>query len=354
MKKILKRIVIVVMTLVLALTIAGYAVFHNELTSLSSLKKVDNHPLYTMEYTADYGLDRFMETGASSDEELTQFVIKQVLKGLPLTIKIPNLGCSTFLAENTEGGYLFGRNFDMDYSPAILVRTAPKNGNASLSMVNLAFLGYGEDNLPDSFKSSLLSLAVPYAPLDGINEMGLAVGVLLIPTEATDQKTDKVDITTTTAIRMMLDTCSNVNEAVKMLSQYDMHSSANSCYHFQIAYAAGNSVVVEYIDNEMKIVEKEGNYQCATNFLLTPGKYDFGKGYDRYEILDTTLKEKEGKLTSNAAMNLLSSVAQAPHKTDDDKISETQWSCVYDLNEKSVTISMKQDYSKSYTYYVNE
>ena len=47
-----------------------------------------------------------------------------------------------------------------------------------------------------------------------MNEKGLAVGVLLIDTEATDQRTDRVDITTTTAIRMMLDRCATVDEAV--------------------------------------------------------------------------------------------------------------------------------------------
>ncbi len=43
--------------------------------------------------------------------------------------------------------------------------------------------------------------------------VGLAVGVLLIDTEPTNQETDKVDITTTTAIRMMLDRCATVDEA---------------------------------------------------------------------------------------------------------------------------------------------
>lgn len=355
MKKTGKKIIVAVLCLLLVVGCAGYAMFHDEVKSISTLEKVDDHPLYTMEYSADYGLDEFLEKGAKSDAELTEFVIQQVLKGIPLKINIPSLGCSTFLAENSENdGYLFGRNFDMDYSPAVLVHTKPANGYASLSMVNLGFIGYNKDKLPDGFSKSLLTLAVPYAPLDGINEKGLAVGVLLIPTVPTNQDTGKVDITTTTAIRMMLDKCASVEEAVEMLEEYDMHSSANSCYHFQIADADGKSVVVEYINNEMKIVKPDNNYQCATNFLLTPGDYDFGKGQDRYQILEDTLTKKEGKLNQNEAMELLSSVAQDPHKNDQGKISETQWSCVYDLKEKSVTISMAQDYKHSYTYYVDE
>lgn len=113
------------------------------------------------------------------------------MKGLPLSINIPDLGCSTFIAQNKDSGYLFGRNFDMDYSPSVLVKTKPKNGYASVSMVNLGFVGYNEKHLPDTLKDSLVTLAAPYAPLDGMNEKGLAVGVLLIDTKPTNQNTKR-------------------------------------------------------------------------------------------------------------------------------------------------------------------
>ncbi|MFR1297633.1 MAG: linear amide C-N hydrolase [Coprobacillus cateniformis] len=126
-------------------------------------------------------------------------------------------------------------------------------------------------------------MAAPYAPLDGLNEKGLSIGVLLIPDEATNQQTDKIDITATTAVRLVLDKASTVDEAIEFLKQYDMHSSAKSAYHFQIADANGKSVVVEYINNEISLVKDDKSYQMATNFLLTPGDYDFGHGQDRYE-----------------------------------------------------------------------
>ena len=153
------------------------------------------------------------------------------------------------------GCCLGGRNFDLTYSPALVVETAPDNGYRSISTVNLAFLGFGEDKLPDTWKQKLIALAAPYAPLDGINEKGLAVAVLRIADEPTDQDTGKTDITTTTAIRLMLDKAATVDEAVSLLEQYDMHSSAGSCYHFQLADAAGNSAVVEYIDNEFVVLK---------------------------------------------------------------------------------------------------
>ena len=339
-KKIVKFTGISVVTVLLILVLGLYAMFHNEVSTINSINKLNDYPLYQMEYKGDYGFDSFLETGASNDKELVDFVVKRLLKGLPIEIKIPSLGCSTFSGENENGDRIFGRNFDLTYSPGMMVKTTPDNGYASISMVNLAFLGYGKDKLPDSFIKSITALAAPYAPLDGINEKGLTVGVLLIPTEETNQQTDKVDITTTTAIRMMLDKCATVEEAVTMLKQYDMHSSANSCYHFHIADASGNSVVVEYINNEMKLVEPKDSYQAATNFLLTPGDYDFGKGQDRYDTLMTTLKKNKGVISNKEAMNLLKAVSQKEHKTESGRLSSTQWSVVYDTKELSATISI--------------
>ncbi len=278
---------------------AVLVMFGGELKTLGTIEKIDDYPLYTMDYAADYGLEEFLEQGgASNDAELIDFVVSRLLKGLPIQIELPDLACSTFNAETPEGEALFGRNFDLEFSPGMMVRTTPKDGYASISMVNLAFIGYGEDKLPEDFASSIVSLAAPFAPLDGVNEKGLAVGVLLIDTEATHQETERVDITTTTAIRLMLDRCATVDEAVDLLSQYDMHASGNRCYHFQIADASGDSVVVEYIDNETRLVEPgEEGYQAATNFLLTPGDYDFGGGQDRYETVMSALDAADGVMT---------------------------------------------------------
>lgn len=352
--KLLKWIGISLLALIIAAVGILYGMFHHEISTIQSKEKLDEYPLYAMEYDGDYGFDDFLETGASSDKELVDFVVKKLLKGLPIEINIPSLGCSTFLAHNEEGEAIFGRNFDLSYSPAMMVKTKPENAYASISMVNLGFMGYGEGKLPDSFFSSITSLAAPYAPLDGMNEKGLMVGVLLIPTEETNQQSDQVDITTTTAIRMMLDHCATVEEAVAMLKQYDMHSSANSCYHFHIADASGDSVIVEYINNEMKLVEPTENYQAATNFLLTPGDYDFGKGQDRYDTLITALQDHKGVLSESESMELLKAVSQEPHTTDNGSVSSTQWSVVYNAKTLEAVVTMGMNYEQTYHFSLME
>lgn len=360
-RRIVVRVIIALLALIV-IAVAGLAfMFRNEIATVASIKKVNDYPFYTMTYQGDYGIDEFLEQGgASNDAELIDFVIQHLMKGLPVTIELPDLACSTFNAVTPEGDDIFGRNFDLTYSPSMLVRTDPDNGYASISMVNLGFLGYGEEKLPDSPTSSITALAAPYAPLDGVNEKGLAVGVLLIDTDPTNQQTDKVDITTTTAIRLMLDKCATVDEALALLEQYDMHSSANSCYHFQIADASGRTVVVEYIDDELSVLEADDattagtpaegqTYMAATNFLLTPRDYDFGGGQDRYEIVMNGLTAADGVLSEEDAMGLLAACAQEPHTNSRGEESATQWSVVYNLDDCTATIATGMDYENTYT-----
>ncbi|WP_343209810.1 linear amide C-N hydrolase [Anaerolentibacter hominis] len=350
-----RKIVIGALAVLLAAIVILGVMFQGAVRSVFSVEKVDEYPLYTMDYKADYGLDEFMETGAANDQELVQFIIKKLMKGLPVKITIPDLGCSTFRAQTPEGDSIFGRNFDNAYAPAMLVHTAPKNGYESISMVNLSFMGYGEDYLPDTVKDRILALAVPYIPLDGINEKGLTVGVLQLNVEPTNQDTGKTDINTTSAIRMLLDKAADVGEALDLLQQYDMHSSANSCYHFQISDAAGRSVIVEYVDNVFTVLEEETPYQACTNFFLAEGDFfNIGGGQDRYQILMDGLKETDGVLTEEQGMDLLSAASQPLKPNEEGKITGTQWSAVYNNNDLTVDITMGLDYENVYSYSIEK
>lgn len=346
-KKILKRTAIAIIAIAIVIVTGFYIMFRHEISSIMSLEKIDDYTLYTMEYDGDYGFDDFLETGASNDAELVDFVVKKLLKGIPMEFSIPNLGCSTFNATTQEGDKLFGRNFDLTYSPALFVKTQPDNGYASMSTVNLGFLGFNEDKQPDSLMRQIITLAAPYAPLDGLNEKGLSIGVLLIPDVATNQQTDKIDITTTTAVRLVLDKAATVDEAVELLKQYDMHSSASSSYHFQIADATGKSVVVEYVNNEISIIEATQDYQMATNFLLTPGDYDFGKGHDRYETMKTILDKNKGIVKDEqAGMDILEAASSDWRLNDRGENSATQWSIVYNNTDLTAKVIMGRKYDQ--------
>ena len=126
-----------------------FALFGHELKTLGSIEKVNDYPLYTMIYDGDYGIDEFIEQGgASNDSELIEFVVNRIMKGLPITIELPDLACSTFNATTAEGDAIFGRNFDLEYSPGMLVRCDPDDGYASVSMVNLGFWAMARTRCP--------------------------------------------------------------------------------------------------------------------------------------------------------------------------------------------------------------
>ena len=353
-KKVLLTILGVLLALVIVLVGTVYAIWHDEITTLLSFQQVtqrdESHQdgsVYVLNVSGGYHFDEFLaQGGASNDTELISFITNSITKGIiPMSIKTSEIACSAFTADTADGDRVFGRNYDFHETNTVIVYTNPGNGrHASYSTVDLQFLGLDSTKDVTTFGQKILTLAAPFAPLDGVNEKGLAVGVLQIKTTPTNQQTDKVDITTTSAIRLLLDRAATVEEAVELLSQYDMHASAGSCYHFHIADTKGGSVIVEYIDDEMSVVQGD----AATNFLLTPGEYDFGSGEDRYAILRETLDANGGVFENEEqAMELLKAVSQP---VSEEKKSSTQWSCVYNQQDAGVEIAMNMDYEKVYTF----
>ena len=345
-KKVLLSLTIVILVLVLGM---GF-IFNKEIGTILSIEKVDDYGFYTIEVKNDYALDELIESGgASTDGELTNFLIKKILKGLPIEFNIPDFGCSTFLVENKEGNQIFGRNYDLDPVPAMFVVTNPTDGYKSISIANANVIGINVNQESLSIMQKAMSLAVPYAMMDGMNEKGLAIGVLLIKDEATKQDTDKPDLTTTSLMRAVLDKAANVDEAITIFESFDMNASANASYHFQIVDKDGNSAVIEYIDNNLSVIRKEDDkHQFLTNFLISEEKYGFGKGHDRYEILEKSINEKEGIFEEEEAMLLLESVSQ--DIIDETDPMETQWSAVYNLEDLTVDIVINKNYDKVYSY----
>ena len=70
------------------------------------------------------------------------------------------------------GGALFGRNFDWEPNPALVLHTDPPDGYASVSIVDISYLGVASDPTGDP---GLLD--APLLPFDGMNERGLFVGL---------------------------------------------------------------------------------------------------------------------------------------------------------------------------------
>ena len=332
MRKRILRIISIVGILLIIVVFAVIFVFRNELRSLMSLKKIDDYGMYQMTYYGDYGFDEFLKTGAESDRDIEVFVTKQLLKGLPIDLGVTGDGCTAFVTKNENGDILFGRNFDFTYAPSLQLYTTPANGYASVSTVNLAFVGYSEDYLPSGLNvDSFLTLAAPFLTFDGMNEKGVAVASLAVPEAELYYDDSKVTLNTSTAMRLVLDKAATTKEAVELLQQYNMYFSSDIPCHFLIADASGHSVIVEYYDGALQAVETDKEYQIASNFIAY-NDLNIGEGYtefDRYYAVLDAIEANGCTLEMNEAIDLLAEVGVMDGDTD-----KLQWSVLYNLSTK--------------------
>ena len=310
--------------------------------------------LFAVRYNGDYGFDGFIDQGgASSDGEVITYLADNLLSGLNLGDLLGGVfGCSTIAVQSPEGDALFGRNFDWNTCEAMVVEAHPDNRYASLSTVNMDFItqnvGGGMVGMALSL-DEVRTLAALYAPLDGMNEAGLAVSVNMIQDSAAiEQNTDKPDVTTTTAIRLLLDRAGSVDEALELLGQYDLHGSMGMMIHFAIADSTGRSVAVEYVDNEMIVTE----IPVLTNFYLAEGeKQGIGteQSHERYNILLNQLEE-----TPQMGMEDVRDALDSVSKDNFGEFESTEWSIVMNLSAGEARYYHRENYEQDYTFRLGE
>lgn len=331
--KMIKRILVILLVFFVFIIVIAGVLFRRELKTLSSLQQREQG-VYTMTYYGDYGFDEFLETGAQSDEDIERFVTHRLLKGLPIEINVTGAGCTCFVSRNENDDVIFGRNFDFTYAPMLQIYTKPDNGYASISTVNLSFAGYSEDNLPSSGIGihNFLTLSAPYLPFDGMNEEGVCIALLAVPEADAGNTSDKVTLNTTTAIRLVLDKAANIDEAVNLLRQYNIYFSGDVSCHFLIADASGKSVLVEYFDGGLQVVEADTEYQIASNFIAYNG-VNIGEGFnefERYDTVETLLTQNNNVVTMQECEDLLNEIGIMYKGID-----KLQWSVVYNLTDRT-------------------
>lgn len=376
--KILRRILGMLLALVLAAVGVVFLMWKDEILTLNSMEKLrerdDAHldgAVYTMHVSGGFYLDDFVaQGGVKSDAELIAFVTQKITRGLlDLSISDPQIGCSSFTARTPEGDVLFARNYDFSKTNTLIVFTDDSEGrHATISTVDLQFLGMDVNEDVDGLMNRVTCLAATYAPLDGVNDAGVSCGIYMTyqggeTTVATDQDTEKPDFTSTTLLRLILDYADDVDEAVAIASMYDMHDSAHTSYHYMVADASGRSAILEWVgetdatDNDgarrvLKVtyndadehigeMEAATDYQVITNFIIQPGYYAESpdserKGYDRYERIYEELNRTGGVVADEAAAMQILGVVGRRSWNNDDGNGCTVHSVVYNLTDRTV------------------
>jgi hypothetical protein len=284
--------------------------------SLESVRKLDDHPLYTMKYYGGYSIE--------ADFDIALPPPKQ-----------PRFGCALFAALGDPERPLYGRNFDWEFNPAAIVFSDPPDGYASVCMVDVSYLGFErQDDKFDSLEGRRNLLYAALIPFDGMNEHGLVVGMAAVDGSEIPSDASKPTVDLLRIIRIVLDRCKNVDEALEVFPKYNIDFSGGPQIHYLLADASGKSALVEYSNGKMHVLRGEDPWQTATNFYIVGNEKKAEGMCWRYKHIHGQLSKHEGKLAPDDALKLLGDVAQ-PH---------TRWSVVYDLKSQAADIVMTQKF----------
>ncbi|HEX4816256.1 MAG TPA: linear amide C-N hydrolase [Nonomuraea sp.] len=268
----------------------------------ASLRRLDDLPLYEMTYHGGY----------DAEAPLTEAELARRGQGW---------ACSLFHRAGE-----FGRNFDWDPNPAMVVRARAPDGYASLSLADVSYL-FPPGARPDLAAAQdrrRLAHAV-LTPFDGMNEKGLAVGLAQVPdARLPAPRPGRVTVSGVRIIRLMLDRAATVPEAIELMRRYDVDFTGSPQLHYLIADRAGRSAVVEYGDGRMNVIDD----RYLTNIAMSGADRAARLADRRYRLL------AEGGDTD--AMELLRRVAQ----------HHTRWSVVYDLEDMTAKLVTAQRWDR--------
>ena len=372
MKKFLKWLSIFIVAAVVAVA----CIWGGEIRSISTIESVGgNEYLYKMEYRAAYDLDDVVSRDIDSNAKLLEYVIGRIGKGIPIKMKsaqvadengeLGTFACTSFQAAKADGeGYWYGRNYDFYKNPTMVTISHPKKGYASIGVSDMSHFGYGLDKLPDALARKVNCLAAIYAPVDGINEKGLCTSIMALPNQAACQESGKHKVGTTIIMRLWLDRCATVQEALDLAATLDIRHDTvvGSGYHYMVADANGDCAILEFDKEDgwkSMILRKPAGEKSmlVTNHLLSPKYYTtepdpavgnpHSKSWWRYETAGAYLAAHEGVLTLEEAQECLAQVHWKDLVWENGEIEDTQYSNVYDQKNITLTLRNWNDYETS-------
>ena len=364
----MKKVLLWILGIIAALAVAVLCIWGGEIATIKTIKSVGGNPyLYQMEYKAAYDLEDVIEKDVDTNGELLDYIMGRIGKGLPIKMssaqvagedgELATMNCTSFQAVKAgEDGFWYGRNYDYFKNPTMVTISRPKKGYASIAVSDMSHFGYSLEKLPDSFIKKASCLAAIYAPVDGINEAGLCTSIMALPKQASQQDTDKHDVGTSIIMRLWLDRCATVQEALDLAASLDIRHDATvgSGYHYMIADALGDAAVLEFDKEDgwkSMVVRKDPykNYMLVTNHLLSEKYYTtepdeavgnpHSRSWWRYETAGGYLDSHQGVLTLEQAQECLSLVHWKDLVWDTGTVEDTQFSNVYD--QKAITLDLR-------------
>lgn len=334
----------------LALSLAAALLVKEHVRTLASLRRVPGTNAYVMDYYVDYNLDRIRERGIDV-HDIEGSLIRVLFPGfavplanhwkrayLPRAIKTVDPletrhRCSTVALRSSHGDVFFGRNFDWHHDACLILKIRDRDGLASVSVIDLAYLNL---NRADLDRTSLIArvplLFAPYYLMDGMNRRGVAVSDMSVPQAKPPATPGRPEILMSTLMRVILDQAASADEAVALVREFNVHF-AEVPVHLMIADAAGQYRIVEFIEGEIRVTAGNEAWQVCTNHLVwNRTEQENRETCGRYRTGADAAGQLAGAVDLDDAMDVALKMA-----VDD----WTMWTSVYNLTQREFRMLYK-------------
>ena len=294
---------------------------HREKT-LGSIQKIDN--IYLLRYYGDYLAMR---------KTVTDNILKYKSKD--------TINCSIFSVGGSN--LLMGRNFDNPDCGILIGLYKPENKYKSIAFSRTSDFTFSKETEIEKLDMDARNnlLFAPYFTPDGINECGLTVALASVTKTNIQVDTNKESIFITCLVREILDNAANIEEGIKVAQSYNIFDESPGIisHHIMIADSSGNSVILEYRDNKMQIIESKDKMQILTNIPAYNSSPSQQSIYcPRYRALYDYLANSRENIDKYQAMFLLKKAS----------LNATQWSAIYDIGNREILISTYGNYDRLY------
>jgi predicted choloylglycine hydrolase len=241
-------------------------------------------------------------------EEMTEFLLR-------IGIGPATPSCSAF-AVFDGSRVVFGRNYDFYYDMRAYASSVFYRPNGAYASVGHSDIFVGQE--------------------DGINERGFAVAISFVAPASVEP-----GVNFPLAVRCLLDTSSNVDEAVQTLKSMRISTTNN----YLLADSTGAMAVAEVSPRKVKIryAEADNVFLVATNHFVSPEMRDEearerrdADSVQRYEAITEGIRSRRAGLQLEDAEKILADHDGAVCSHHDHQKLGTLWSVVADLGQGTI------------------
>lgn len=337
--------------------LASGVLVKDHVRTLWSLERVPETQMYVMDYYCDYNIEKIRDKGMDPSD-IEGSLIRAYLPRLlaPIAMRVygylrpsflyyreqnPAHSCSTATFQTEDGTMYVGRNFDWKHDPCLIVRVHRRGAPVTVSVLDPYYLNFDKQTLENpTLIERLPLLFAPYIVEDGMNEHGVAVSGMMATESVTPFDPAKPSLINSVAKRLILDYATSTGEAVALLKRYNLNTIPQAPTHFMIADSSGRSVVVEFVNGEMKVVPSTRRWQISTNHLLAGrSESENDERCYRYRTGSAKLEALGSEIDMDGMQQVMSSISVE---------NWTMWTSVYNLTDGEFRVAYRRNYKDLY------